>query len=135
MKKPSIKQVLQFLSGLMEKLLLLAVIAYIAVSVGRSVYQNHQTNQKIAAIKREIDVLRQEQDHLRLLISYYQTNTFKELMQREQLGWHSPGEQVISVPVEEGDKNYNRATFVPTPATEVSYKPNYLKWRDYFFSG
>lgn len=134
MKFPNIKQLIASGSGLTEKLLVLAVILYIGVSVGRSVMQNYQVNQQIDGLRSEIAALKQEARYLEYLINYYQTDTFKELQAREQLGWHLPGETVLSVPVEEGDVAADeRKALAPIEEKEERELANYEKWYRYFF--
>lgn len=135
LKLPSRKQVKLFVNNVAEKGIVLLVIAYMAVSVGRSVLKNYRINQRIEALKQEIAILEQEKAHLTNLIAYYKTETFKELKTREELGLHKAGEQVLAVPVEpEEDTEGTRTYFVAKQQTEEQSPPNYVKWFRYFFS-
>lgn len=133
---PSKKEIIPFLSGLLEKGLVLAVIGYIAVSVSRSVMKNYQINQRINDLHQKIAQLEQERIYLNNLIAYYKTDTFKELKAREELGLQKPGEHVLSVPVEPDDQpvSTEQDSFITqnVPQEETPL-PNYTKWYNYFF--
>lgn len=135
LKLPNKEQVKQFSSSLVEKGLVILIILYVAVSVGRSVMKNYQINQKIAGLEQRLVQLDQELAYLDSLITYYKTDTFKELKAREELGLHSPGEFVLSVPLEEEDvaEDTNYLALAPQQPKEKPL-PNYQKWWRYFFS-
>jgi cell division protein FtsB len=131
---PNKEQVKQFTSSLAEKSLVVLVILYVAVSVGRSVMKNYQINQKIAGLEQELVQLDQEIDYLEGIIAYYKTDTFKELKAREELGLHAPGEIVLSVPLEEEDLTDDSSYLAIVPVqTKEKPLPNYQKWWRYFF--
>lgn len=131
---PDQAQLKQFATGASEKLLVILVVAYVAISVSRSVMKNYTINQKIAALEQELVDLDQQSAYLDSMIAYYKTNTFKELKAREELGLHAPGETVISVPLEEEDVEADAAYFA-SAVSEPKEKPipNYERWWHYFF--
>ncbi len=134
MKLPNKTIVSQFLSSLTEKGLVLLAIAYVALSVGRSVIKNYQINQRIQSLEEQIAELKQEKSYLANLIEYYKTDTFKELRSREELGYQKPDEHVLSVPVESGDVPLGAKNFVANMTNENDRPiPNYQKWYYYFF--
>lgn len=134
MKLPDQKKIASSLSGFVEKAFVLVLIGYIGISVGRSVMKNYEVNKRIDFLKVHIDELEQEKLYLKNLIAYYQTNTFKELKAREELGWQKPGEFVISVPVDPEDKPMDeKSNFIAMQEEEARTLTNYEKWYHYFF--
>jgi cell division protein FtsB len=133
---PEKKQVISFLNSLTEKGIVLVVLIYVAISVGRSVMKNYAMNQRIQELKNKNIELDQEKEYLGNLIAYYKTDTFKELKAREELGFKRPGEFVLSVPVEADDREIvDKNSFIAPVEPEKKQIPNYQKWYNYFFSG
>ena len=132
---PKRQQLMSTLSSLTEKLVVVLVVAYIALSVSKSVMKNYDMNRRINNLKTQIKELDRQQAYLHSLIAYYQTNTFKELKAREELGYHKGDEKVISVPVEPDDKPLGAETtgFYVDVEAELPIIPNYQKWYNYFF--
>ncbi len=131
---PSRETIKTFVKDAAEKLVVLAVIAYIGVSVGRSVMKNYEINKQIADLEEQIVELREQEQYLRNLIAYYKTDTFKELRAREELGFKLPGETVVSVPVDSEDVPLGGARQFAPKKEEKKIIPNYQKWYQYFFS-
>jgi cell division protein FtsB len=134
-KLPTRQQVGDFLKSLAERGLVLLLLTYMSISVGRSVMKNYQINQRIDRLNEKILELEQEKLYLKNLIAYYKTDTFKELKAREELGFQKPGEKVLSVAVDPDDLPLGgRADFLiavqPKKEKPVS---NYEKWYRYFF--
>lgn len=135
-KLPDKRQVLTFLNGATEKGIVLVVLVYVVLSVGRSVMKNYDMNKKIEALKQKNLELDREKEYLNNLIAYYKTDTFKELKAREELGFKRPGEFVLSVPVEADDREIaDKNSFIAPVESEPKQIPNYQKWYNYFFSG
>jgi cell division protein FtsB len=134
-KIPTFQQVWSRSSGFAEKAIVLVVVVYVVVSVGRSVMQNYEINQRITNLKRELVMLDQEKAYHQNLNAYYQTQTFKELKAREELGLQKEGEQVISVPIDPNDKplSAEESLLVEEVKKEEAPAPNYQKWFIYFF--
>lgn len=131
---PDRKQVVAAIKRLPEKIIILAITAYMVASVGQSVIKNYKVNQQITDLKQRINVLEQEKSYLEVLIGFYKTKTFKELKVRELLGWRKPDEQVISVPVDPEDRpNDQNSKFVAEPTVTDVELTNYEKWFSYFF--
>lgn len=68
---------------------------YLMFLVGKGVYANWQTDQKLKKIGTEIDLLSIENQNLKSQITYYQTDSFKEKEAREKLGLAKPDEKVV----------------------------------------
>ncbi len=134
-KLPNRQSVISTASSLTEKGLVLMVIIYISISIGRSVMKNYQINQEIEGLKKELTLLDQQKRYLASLNEYYKTDTYKELKAREELGLQLPGETVVAVPIENDDQSQSIAAYAtPEQIEEDRPLPNYRKWYDYFFS-
>ena len=114
-----------------RRLLLVLLVLYILFLVGKVVYQNYQTKRRLAEIEAEIERLRQENRRLSDLVTYYQTDTFRELEARKKLGLKKPGETVVALP-ENADEEIVDPTRLPA-APAPPPMPNYRKWWEYLF--
>lgn len=134
LKLPNKEQLNTLLSNIAEKGLVIVVVIYVCISVGRSVMKNYQINQKIEDLKIQIEILEQEKIYLDSLVAYYRTTTFKELKAREELGLKAPGEIVLAVPLEEEDlPTSEKAIALAIGQKKEQVLPNYSKWFHYFF--
>lgn len=132
--KEKIVSVSQNIISWSGRILVLAIIGFIIFNIGRSVYKNWQTNQKIADIEKAIVELEKQNKNLQNLIAYYQTNAFKELEARQKLGYLKPDEKVLIIP----ELGQNKETQTPTvnsqeEKNQSSQDPNFLKWYHYIF--
>jgi len=106
---------------------------YLIFLVGRAVYLNFRVKQRILEIETEVKSLKADNQRLANLISYYQTETFRELEARSKLGLKKPGETVIAVP-ENADEPLEERRPGAQPADQASQViPNYVKWWEYLF--
>ncbi len=134
MKFPTGKEIITFFTSIAERAAVLLVVAYIIFSVGRSVMKNYEMNRRITTLKNELAAVEREKSYLRSLIAYYQTDTFKELKAREELGFQREGEKVLSVPVEPEDRTIGaKSALLPDEPEPEKPQPNYQKWYNYFF--
>lgn len=134
LKLPTKQQFIAILNNITEKGIVLVVLIFVLISVGRSVMKNYAISQRIAELKQENVRLDQEKSYLNNLIAYYKTDTFKELKAREELGFKRPGEFVLSVPVEEDDREESDKNSFIAPIEPIQKPlPNYVKWYNYFF--
>lgn len=105
---------------------------YLIFLLGRAIYFNYQVKQRITAVETDIKKLKLEIARLNHLITYYQTETFRELEARRQLGLKKPGEIVVSLP-ENSDEESSAGPPKVTPAENLPPKANYVKWLEYLF--
>jgi cell division protein FtsB len=115
--------------GLKERLIKIGGIAflvYIFFLVGKVVYQNIKFNGVEKNLQREVDLLEAENVNLKNKILYYKTESYKERIMRERLGYQKPGEQVlVIVPEKEGEE---------VERTEEEIKiSNFEKWKRFLF--
>lgn len=106
---------------------ILAVI-YFSCLTGLATYRNYKTNQQIKTLKAEIELKEQENQNLKNLIAYYQTQSFKEKEARKKLGLVKPDEKMIIISQEPPSSKKS-----PAPQPEGPKKPNYLLWWEFFF--
>lgn len=107
------------------KLGALVFLVYFFFLVGKTVYQNIQFNSIEKDLEKEVDLLEAENANLKNKILYYKTDSYKERVMRERLGYQKPGEQVLSiVPEKEGEE---------TKKEEEVQLSNYEKWKKFLF--
>lgn len=114
-------------------MLSIVVIAYFFWALGKMAWQNYQVNQQIKKLEDEVVQIENDNQKLSDLISYFQTETFKEQEAREKLGLVLPGEKVLVFPG--NDKNTNNDIIETiTKDDEEDNQPNYKKWWSFFFA-
>jgi len=104
-------------------------LIYLSVLVGRSVYTNWKTDQRVKKLKTELDTLEIGKQDLENQIAYFQTESFKEMEARRKLGLVKPDEKVVilqSEPQSESQSTSNQTN------TNENNKPNYRLWWEYF---
>lgn len=112
----------------LNSFLLFAFVIYLFFIVGKSVWQNYQSNKDIARQEQEVVDLKQQIDKLENEIAYYQTAAFRERQAREKLAYKAPGEHVISLTFDLAeDKVSDQGGKEPLIKT-----PNYRLWWSYF---
>jgi len=81
--------------------LVLIALGYFIFLTQKVVAQNYATNNKIAEMQDEIDILELEKQYLANLNIYYSSDTYKELEARRKLGLKKPGEKVVRIAIPE----------------------------------
>lgn len=112
------------------------LIVYLLILTGQSVFQNYKTRQHIQTLEEEIAKLDEENQTLKNLNLYYQTNSFRELEARRKLFYRKPGEKVVDVLVpkreEQSEPAQNLLTRSVTQKNENSdHRSNPEKWLDF----
>jgi len=111
-------------------LILLGIVLYMMFILGKSIWTNYKSNQDIVKEEQKVEALEDETAYLVSQIAYYKTNSFREKQARAKLGYKAPGENVISLAMEEEvDNNTDSGV-----AEEVIKTPNYRLWWSYFFN-
>lgn len=130
---PSIYQ--RLVSGI-GSVLLIAFLGYLIFIISQSIWRNYQTNRKISGLKDVIEMMQIENDLRREMLTYYQSDSFREVELRRRLILQKPGEKVITLPIKKEDSNLDRLINIsPTPSTNPKQNntPNYIKWWQLFF--
>ena len=113
------------------------LLIYVLIILGRSVYKNYQTNQKIVKMENEIRHLEEEKNYLENIIVYYQSDSFKELEARRKLNLQKPGEKVMAVESQSISESGNlediySKTLQSEEANAVSQsESNFDRWREF----
>jgi len=111
------------------RFLIIGLIIYSFIIVGKVIYDNYEQNKKVSKQREEVADLREEIEGLKLKIAYYKTDTYKEKIARGKLRYALPGENVVAVPydikVEEKSGD--------TDSSAIIKRPNYIYWKIYFF--
>jgi len=130
--KEKIKNIADKFTLVTKNIVIIAIIVYILFGIGKSIWQNYQTNQKIDSIKSKIDTIQKEVDLQKNLILYYQTVSYKELAAKLNLNYLKPGENVLIIP-ELSNKKITIEDITSQSITQnnVSPTPNFVKWWQY----
>jgi cell division protein FtsB len=108
------------------------ILIFVSIALGKEIYRRYQINQEIKKVKEEIEDLEKKNRELQALIDYLNTDSFKEIQARQNLGLQKEGEQAVAI--EPGlftPSEKNEATFESNNTKESS---NARKWWDYFFA-
>ncbi len=111
------------------RFLIIGVIIYAFIIVGKVIYDNYGQNKSIDGQRAEITNLKDEIASLELNIAYYQTDTYKEKIARAKLRYALPGETVVAVPYDSVAIQAAKAASAPA----VIARPNIEYWKIYFF--
>lgn len=105
---------------------------FIAMGLVREIVSRYMVNQEIAKIQTEINSLERKNQELSGLVEYLNTDAFKEIQARQNLGMQKDGETAVSI--ESLPDNINAQVTVLEDNNE-SEKSNLEKWWEYFFGG
>lgn len=107
------------------------MIIFTSFGLGKELVRRQKINNEIQEVKKEIESLEKKNKELGQLIEYLNTDSFKEIQARQNLGFKKEGEKVISIESGDSGLNYeNEASFEVPIKTETS---NLKKWWNYFF--
>ena len=120
MKRGDLKDKLMRLGGI-------AFLVYIFFLAGKTVYQNVKYNGVEKDLQQEVDVLDTENTNLKNKILYYKTDSYKEMVMRERLGYQKPGEHVLAITVPKQGEQQSKTS---KKQQEVS---NFQKWKNFLF--
>jgi cell division protein DivIC len=81
----------------LTKFLMLLLIIYTFIMLGRSIWANVQLQRQAESIKTDIANIQKQNQNLSNLILYYNSTSFKEVEARQKLGLKKPGETVVDV--------------------------------------
>lgn len=120
---------------LFKGLILGGMVVFFAISysVFKDSYRQNQINLEIAALQDEVKRLNQDNDDLTELISYLQTNDFREKEAKDKLNLIKEGESLMLVKEKEVAMQEPAAQEDPAPEVIVS-RSNYYWWWHYYFS-
>lgn len=112
------------------------VLILVSIALGKEIYRRYQINQEIKIVKLEIETLQKKNKELQALVNYLNSDSYKEIQARQNLGLQKLGEQAVAIetaPTMESalPKEISAAVPAAEPGRELS---NPEKWWKYFFS-
>ncbi len=113
----------------LNSLLLFIFVVYLLFNVGRSVYQNYNSNKDIEKEAAKLVGMEEEIHDMENRINYYQTYSFKEKEARAKLGYKAPGEKILSLPIDTMEDKISDSASMPMKVKET----NCQLWLKYFF--
>lgn len=131
MLRPHASQTLRtFFESRLVLMLLLLLAAFFIVGIGRELFRRYSLDQQFTDLEQTIAELEADNAELTGLISYFQSDTYQEEQARLKLGFASPGERAVTVPI--GDAAEPETT-TATQAAAATTESNVALWIDYFF--
>jgi len=107
---------------------LFSIIIYLMIIVGKTVWNNYQSNTEIAAEELKLADLESSLNYTENEIEYFKTASFREKQARAKLGYIAPGETALSLPPDQPVEVGKKVEEVPV----VIKVPNYYLWFEYF---
>lgn len=126
-----------FFSRLMKSRLMIigevVVLLLISFALGQEVIRKYQIEGEISDLQAQTEQLEQNNVELQSLISYFESDSYKEEQARLKLGLQRSGEKVVTVLGVETDI---RAEQLQNSANDalVDARTNPIRWWDYFFN-
>lgn len=108
----------------------LVFVVFIVMGLVREIINRYGVNKEIEKVKIEIEMLERKNKELAGLVEYLNTDSFKEIQARQNLGMQQEGETVVSIESMPDNVNEQMA-FVNEGERE---KSNMEKWWSYFFN-
>ncbi len=110
----------------------LVFVIFIAMGLVRELVNRYMINQEIEKVQSEINTLERKNKELAGLVDYLNTDAFKEIQARQNLGMQKDGETAVSI--ESLPDNINSMAELSQDSNDQSDKTNIGKWWGYFFS-
>jgi cell division protein FtsB len=118
----------------------LYLLAIIALSVTWSsikiIQKNYGLEKQIVRIQQEVDVLDQQTKNQKLKNEYYKTDAYLDIAVRKYFGKALPGEKLIVVPAEIGQKYIHQDTIAQNKQASQKPRPQFIqnlqKWINFF---
>ncbi len=113
----------------------LLVIFYLGFILSRSLWQNYRVNQDINNLEERVASLEDDNQRLKHMVLYYQTDSFREKEARRKLMMKMPGEKVLALPDVSFDQEGDEEERIPGQKQEetIPQEPNYQLWLRYIF--
>jgi len=123
----------------MVRLGLIVLALLLVVNLIRSVESNYPVSKQIRSLHNQIAQVQDDETVITQENDYYKTDTYKEIMARERLGYIKPGEKMVLVPEnKDTSASSNSTSSSSTTALSEAQKswneqPPYEQWYLLFF--
>ncbi len=111
-------------------LLTIPILAYLAFAVGSKALELYRLQERSAAVRHEIEGLKDRNEALRKQIEYLRSDADVEDMARQQLGLMRPEDTPVTV-VSSSQGPDNPPPSVPPRERAPSPRPNWQQWREF----
>ncbi|MDD4289954.1 MAG: septum formation initiator family protein [Patescibacteria group bacterium] len=109
--------------------LVLIFSIYLATNLYKDLQQRKRIKQEIQNLKNQINEVDTQNNDLKNLISYFETDEYAESFAREKLGFKKPGEKIIILPKQENVSNESE-----NRNEKAKIYDNIKSWWAYFFA-
>lgn len=117
---------------LFVSVVLLVLLFFITYKLSLQIYKQNQVDDEVEGLQVQIDQLNRDNDDFDELISYLQTDDFKEKEAKDKLNLIKEGEKLVLVKESRVQEEENLE--IPKEAEVVVHHKNYYYWWHYFFS-
>lgn len=107
------------------------LIVFTSFGLGKELVRRQKINEEIGNVKKEIESMEKKNKELSQLIEYLNTDSFKEIQARQNLGYRKEGESVVSI--ESGDDGLNKENEASFEIPINKDESNMKKWWNHFF--
>jgi len=111
--------------------LFLLIVCYLGFILSRSLWQNNRINQNIKDLEERVVTLEDDNQRLKSMVLYYNTDSYREKEARRKLMMKMPGEKVLALPGV--GSNGDSAELSEEQKEEGLREPNYQLWLKYIF--
>lgn len=122
---------------LLQTILIVAVLLYALFINIRLVITNYNLNKRAETVEADIIEMRQRNERIRLILSYYQTKSYQEVEARRRLQVKKPEETILAVKgLNLTPKELNLledVVYQEAPVAVPEQKTNFQKWWEYLF--
>jgi len=108
------------------------LIIFTSFGLGKEIVRRQKINEEIEDTKKNIESLEKKNKELAQMIEYLDTDSFKEIQARQNLGYQREGEVAVSVESSKGSYNQDQGTTFDQPPPANASSPT--KWWKYFFA-
>jgi len=129
--KEKMERAAKFALSFSVKLIIAGVIGFILYGIGRSVWKNYQVVEKIDSLESEIFKEKENNENLKNLLVYYQTDSYKELELRKKLNYKKQGEKVVIIPELNPVNQEEQIEKQLAEKKKEIEEPNVTKWYKY----
>jgi len=114
---------------------LIVLAVYFGVLATQSFLRSYQSQQDVSSLQQQLSDAEKQKEKLQALVTYYETDDYKEKQLRSQLLLKMPGEKVYALPESSLSQAQDDVVSSQTHATTVENLPYWQQWAQYLFGG